>query len=71
MLGRTTLLLSLGLVFLCAQTSCDKNCKATPKEDCFCTQQYDPVCGCNKETYGNACTAECNGITDFKKGVCK
>ena len=31
---------------------------------------YIPVCGCNDITYPNWETAECHGITDFKKGEC-
>jgi hypothetical protein len=32
--------------------------------------QYDPVCGCNNKTYGNACAAECSGIKKYTKGEC-
>lgn len=39
-------------------------------EGCICTRQYDPVCGCNNKTYGNACMAECTGITKYTKGAC-
>ncbi|MCE3225559.1 MAG: protease inhibitor Kazal-type [Bacteroidetes bacterium] len=39
--------------------------------DCVCTMQYDPVCGCNKKTYSNACVAECHGIKEYTKGECK
>ncbi len=46
-------------------------CVENPQPDCFCIQIYDPVCGCNGQTYGNACMAGCAGITKFKKGECK
>ena len=36
----------------------------------MCTQQYDPVCGCNQMTYGNACEAENAGVTSWTEGEC-
>ncbi|MCB0521592.1 MAG: hypothetical protein H6577_07995 [Lewinellaceae bacterium] len=52
--------------------ACKKECNCTevPNPACLCDENYDPVCGCNGTTYGNACMAECNGILIYKKGEC-
>ncbi|PCH93676.1 MAG: hypothetical protein COB85_06560 [Bacteroidetes bacterium] len=50
--------------------SCQKDeCKKRPKVSCGCTFQYNPVCGCNGETYGNPCMAKCDRIT-YTMGEC-
>ncbi|MBD2715657.1 hypothetical protein KBK19_11475 [Microvirga sp. STR05] len=40
------------------------------RKDAMCTMQYDPVCGCNNVTYGNACTATNAGVLSFTPGAC-
>ncbi|MCT4622604.1 MAG: Kazal-type serine protease inhibitor domain-containing protein [Schleiferiaceae bacterium] len=48
-----------------------EECIETPNDDCICTMNYDPVCGCNNVTYSNACQAECVGIDDYTPGECE
>ncbi|MGB4885218.1 MAG: Kazal-type serine protease inhibitor [Ferruginibacter sp.] len=48
-----------------------EDCAGEKFKDCVCSMQYDPVCGCDGKTYGNACVANCEGIKFYTKGPCK
>ena len=65
------------LLFTVVLLSCKKtsnnttNCpQGTVNTNCICPTFSNPVCGCNKKTYDNACLAECDGITTYTTGKC-
>ena len=53
---------------LCGAADAPGICTPIPEA---CTRQYDPVCGCNGQTYSNECVANSKGISASYAGECQ
>lgn len=52
---------------LCGQADAQATCKPRPKA---CTREFNPVCGCDQNTYANECAAASQGVGVFERGEC-
>jgi hypothetical protein len=53
----------------CGTTDRTGSCKPAA-EEIACTADFSPVCGCDGQTYGNACAAARAGATIVSEGTC-
>lgn len=70
--GRTAARVVAVLFCALAVGGCNKSHDCTPVliEDCYYLMVYDPVCGCDGNTYSNSGEAACNSIDEFTPGAC-
>lgn len=52
---------------ICGRADAPGQCRALPT---VCPRLYLPVCGCNAQTYGNACQANAAGVSVDHEGAC-
>ncbi len=54
----------------CNNIDPDEPCKIDGLDGRVCIEVYEPVCGCNNQTYSNSCYAQSAGITSWTDGEC-
>ncbi len=77
---RTAALALLSTTLLASACQRPATRATSPTADCIdpakinpngiCTMDYNPVCGCNGQTYANPCTATNAGVRTFTTGPC-